>query len=51
MQHGHSGPFRYDYTPAAGWTYRRDGHTLHSRLQAELGQLCGPPPPRLVQKK
>jgi hypothetical protein len=25
----------------------RDGHTLHARLEEELGALCGAPPPAL----
>jgi len=42
-----SGPFRYDPAPGAGWRYKRDGHSLHERLQTELGALCGPPAPLL----
>ena len=44
-----SGPWRYDRAAdgGAGWRYRRDGHTLHARLEEELGALCGPPPPAL----
>ncbi len=35
-----SGPFRYDYTDGA-WVYRRDGHALHAKLEAELEALTG----------
>ncbi len=43
-----SGPCRYDGAPGgAAWVYRRDGHTLHARLEEELASLCGPPPPSL----
>jgi len=45
-----SGPFRYDpVREAAGlaWRYKRDGHSLHDRLQKELGEACGAKPPKL----
>ena len=35
-----SGPFRYDYADGA-WIYRRDGHALHAKLEAELEALTG----------
>ena len=38
--HPRSGPFRYDYADGA-WVYRRDGHALHSKLEAELEALTG----------
>lgn len=45
-----SGPWRYDRAAdgGQGWRYRRDGHTLHGRLEEELGSLCGAPPPALA---
>ena len=44
-----SGTWRYDRAADGGdgWRYRRDGHTLHARLEEELGALCGAPPPAL----
>jgi len=35
-----SGPVRYDYN-GGGWVYRRDGHTMHERLEKELEALTG----------
>jgi hypothetical protein len=40
LLHPRSGPFRYDYNGGA-WVYRRDGHALHAKLEAELEALTG----------
>lgn len=37
-----SGPARYDYE-GGDWLYRRDGHLLHDKLEAELGELMDGP--------
>jgi len=37
-----SGPVRYDYE-GGDWVYRRDGHLLHDKLEAELGDLMDGP--------